>query len=273
MKIVAIISIRNNVEYLKILLEYLEQNRIHVILIDQESDDGSEKVYNSYMNMPVMDVVKTPFNGSFSLQKQLELKEQIRQSIKADWIIHHDSDEIMQSAVLHESLYDMIVKVDKEGYNIINFEEYVFIPEDHKVDYSQRNFIKEMKFYYCFAPAPLRLNRIFRNNSANNSLANGGHQIIGEEGLIYPRNMILRHYIGLSFSKLISKYKNRIFSSEEIEKGWHFNRLNIDWDKISIPDLDMLNFIPFDGINNSNAYKKHFWNWEKEEMEDPLGNI
>lgn len=263
MKIVAIISIRNNAEYLRVLLEYLSQNKIDVILIDQESDDGSEKIYNTYLNKPIVDVIRIPFTGSFSLQAQLELKEEIRQSIKADWIIHHDSDEIMESAQSSESLYEMISRIDHEGYNTINFEEYVFLPEDLRVDYSYRNFLKEMKFYYCFAPAPMRLNRIFKNSSNNNSLANGGHQMIGEEVRVYPQNMILRHYIGLSFRRLLDKYNNRIFSKEEIEKGWHFNRVNVEWENIGIPDLEMLNFIPIDGINNLNPYQSHFWNWNK----------
>ena len=266
MKVVAIISIRNNYEYLKVLLEYLKHENIQVVLIDEDSYDGSEKIYNRYKNGHVLDVIKIPFSGMFSLKDHLQLKDDIRKTIDADWIIHHDSDEVMQSSVKGESLFDMIVRIDKQGFNTINLEEYVFLPEDERIDYTNRNFLKEMKFYYCFAPIPLRLNRIFKNDTCDNSISSGGHQIVGSEVNISPENMVLRHYIGLSLTKLKSKYKNRIFPTEELDKGWHYNRVNVDWDNIKIPDLDLLNFIPIDGINNLTPYSNHFWDWNKDEF-------
>lgn len=265
MKVVAIISIRNNAEYLNTLLQNLANQNIRVIIIDQESNDGTSGILSKYLGDPIEQIIKEPFDGVFSLERQLKLKAKIKNSSDADWIIHHDSDEILQSNVKGESLFEMIKRVDSLGYNSINFNEFVFIPTDPSKDFSFENYIEKMRFYYFFSPSDGRLNRVFKNQKNINNINSGGHELSGEDVNRYPENMILRHYISLSWEMLKQKYKNRRFSEEETKIGWHHNRLEINWDLVEIPHLSTLMYEPISGITTDLPYSKHFWQWGDEE--------
>ncbi len=261
MKIVALITIRNEFHYIKYLLKYLRNQEIDVVIIDNDSSD-IDLVQSECKKLDnIIDIIHQPFEGEFSLKKQLLIKEEIAEDIGADWVIHHDADEIFQTLSPLESLKSMIIRVNNLGYNVINFDEFVFIPESDTVDYCDTNYISSMKYYYYFSPEEQRLMRAYKRNIKVSNIESGGHKLKGENLNIYSCSMILRHYISLSREMLVEKYKNRKFSKEEIDRGWHANRMKIDWDKVKMPQINMLNHLDRNGISKSRPYSKHFWDW------------
>ena len=132
--ICAIIAVRDEYQYLKILLPELARQAIDVAIVDNDSTDDSHQLYRQYRHHPVISVDRLPFRGAFSLSDQLEKKHEVCNRLGHDWIVHHDADEILEHRRASRTLRDAIEEADVLGYDIINFEEFVFLPrpgDDH----------------------------------------------------------------------------------------------------------------------------------------------
>lgn len=262
LSICAIICTRNEYPYLKYLLPYIQRQDIDVVIVDHGSTDQTIDYVQSKWNCPVIGLFKMPFEGSFSLSRQLQLKWKIQNLLQHHWVVHHDADEIMQHRN-GRSLREAIEEADREGYNVINFDEFVFLPKPNQ-DLEGRNYLREAKRYYYFATEPLRLQRVFKRSISTDNPKYNGHKIFDENSRIYPKNHTLRHYIGLSYQHLFDKYMHRNFDAEDIEKGWHRNRLNIDRKNLRLPNKH-----PYlQSLKNSSEILKrdtptklHFWEW------------
>jgi len=208
--ICAIIAVRNEAQYLRYLLPMLAEQDIDVVIIDNESTDESKALYELHKNRPVIEVVNQPYSGKFSLTDQLVLKKDIYGKLSHDWLVHHDADEIFQHKLPGHTFRNAIEEADANGYNVLNFEEFVFLPE-YGVDNFNTNHFTSLDKYYFFKPGENRLNRAWKRNAQIGDLIQGGHSLSGENLNIDPSNHILRHYIVKSEWHAINKYLNRSF--------------------------------------------------------------
>ena len=76
------------------------------------------------------------------------------------------------------TLCDAIHEADEAGYNVLNFDEFVFLPEPHS-DYSNTDYYTELLRYYFFEPKKNRLNRAWKRTSQLYYKASGGHRLQG----------------------------------------------------------------------------------------------
>ena len=258
-----IIAVRNEYPYLKTLLPFLAKQNIEVIIIDNDSNDGSAALFRQYKGYPIINVIRQPYRGYFSLTEQLELKYKIIKTLTHDWVVHQDADEILENRTKGLNLRDSIEIADLLGYNCINFEEFVFLPTMGR-DYSQQDYYREMKQYYFFEPSPKRLQRAFKVSSNLDNRAAAGHKLIGNVKC-YPESQTLRHYISLSQEKLFQTYTNRTFDPIDLKKGWHrrrtlMNTKNMTFSNVA-PRLLSTKHQKHE-LNRSKPYKVHFWQWE-----------
>ena len=263
LKICAIISCRNEGIYLQTLLPYLSRQNIDVFLIDNESSDGSLELYKIYMGNPIKAVKTLKYKGYFSLIDQLNFKQMSINSLEYDWFIHQDADEILENFNANFSIRNAIEEADYSGYNVLNFEEFVFLQNLSNLECV--NYLKNITNYYYFVPGENRLNRAWKNG-ANFSIAeSGGHRLIGSGQRIFPVNHVLRHYIVLSYEHAQKKYLNRKFDPVDLAMGWHYNRLNFSKENLIIPSLSVdhpyLKNLNKDGLSRSNPAPCHFWEW------------
>ena len=239
--IVALLGIRNEALYLENCLERLYQQGISTCIIDNNSTDNSLDIAKSFTNRGVIQIETLQFDGYFDLFKMLKYKEKLASEINANWFIHHDADEIREAPAKLGNLYQAIFAVDKQGYNAINFDEFVFIPTDDNERNEGKDFVKTMKHYYFFEPHPLRQIKAWKKTSSPiNLVDSGGHQVAFANRKIFPENFILRHYIGLSLSYLNSKYSTRVHSEEEVERGWHGWRAKFSEYRLNLPATENL---------------------------------
>jgi glycosyltransferase involved in cell wall biosynthesis len=272
LSICAIIAARNELHYLNILLPLLAEQRIDVIIVDNESTDGSSELYSGLMGKPIITVETLPYRGSFSLSEQLSAKQELCKTINHDWVIHHDADEIMEHHKPGLTLRDAIQEADRAGYNILNFEEFVFLPEPNS-NYFNRNYYAELLRYYFFEPKKNRLNRAWKRSSQLSNTTTGGHILKGSYLSVAPTNHILRHYIALSGHHAKEKYLGRDFDPKELAKRWHNNRLNFTKKNLLLPDknafLFRLNRYDSKDFCRTKPANKHFWQWNKQ----PIANL
>ena len=255
MRVIAVIMVRNGVEYAEKCISHLIENGIEVAIIDQSSDDGTYEVCQSFINDGVCKLQRISYPGYFSLKDQLLEKNKLMSQLQTDWLIHYDIDECLESPDPNLSLYESIKLEDSRGYNAINFNEFVFLPYDESISFY------DSSSYYFFEPFFPRLMRAWKKNSKLSGLESGGHLLKGSIKLS-PENHILKHYVFTSQQHALNKYKKRLFSKEEITKGWHRNRLKIESDKLIFPDRENLEVLmpskPYHFVT-SNPWEKHYW--------------
>lgn len=262
MKIVALLTFRNEELYLKRCIEHLIVQGIDICAIDNGSTDSSVEIAKSFLNKGVIRLEYLPFKGYYDWHECLKHKEKLASEINADWFIHHDADEIRQSPNPFKSLKECIKEVDRIGYNAINFDEFVFIPwkEDNGSIKAKYDYVKEMKYYYYFKKGDLRRVNAWKNLGIPiNLTSKGGHRVLFPGQKIYPQNFILRHYIALSEEHLVNKYSKRVYSSKEVEKfGWHKFRAYFSPNKVKIPSKKILKTYKYNNIwDKSNPLKYH----------------
>ncbi|MFL0671077.1 MAG: glycosyltransferase family 2 protein [Erythrobacter sp.] len=155
MKIQATICARNELIYLQHLLPYLAGEAIDVVLIDNESSDGTLEAVASGIFQNVVHVEHLPYKGFFDLSQQLQVKEKLSSICDADWVIHQDADEFLTSPSGWGGLRENIEQADAMGFNVVNFNELVMLPDNPEID----DFSTNNRLFYFFEPRPLRLMR------------------------------------------------------------------------------------------------------------------
>ena len=261
MKITAILCARNEFAYLQHVLPYLASEDIEVVLIDNDSTDGTLGAVSDGMFPNVVRLVSFPYNGYFDLSRQMEIKSLLAKSLISDWLIHQDADEILHAPTGWGGLRHHIEQADSFGFNVLNFNELVMLPADPAgVDILRNN-----SNYYFFEPRPMRLMRAWKRSACLENGRNGGHILEGKYVHVYPQRMIMKHFIVINQDHAYRKYLNRSFAATDLAKGWHGNRLNFTADNLRIPisgkhlqslasPLDVPERLP-------HSTNKHFWEW------------
>lgn len=262
--IVAIIGTRNEELYIEHSIRGFVSDGIEVILIDNDSSDNTRRIAESFLGKGLLSIHHLPWDGFFSLDAQLALKTEIIADVRHDWIIHADSDEWLQPPPGYETLYDAIQDVSSSGANAINFNEFVFVPQQDD-NFENTDFRKAMLAYYFFEPNRPRLVRAWRREIDASNAGSGGHLLEASGRLkIFSEDFILRHYIALSYDHSVSKYVGRRFNEDEMKRGWHFNRVNIsNADLILRPSGYLKTLHRWDDrrFDLSNPAPKHYWQW------------
>ena len=245
MRIVALLTVRNEERYIKRCLEHLHQEGIEVCLTDNGSTDKTLEIAKSFRKKNVIRIEHLPFKGSVELKAILLNSERLAKEIDADWYIHYDADEIKQAPKRFNTLKDAIIEVDMLGYNSINFDEFVFLPTVEDPDHEGKDYVKTMCNYYFFEPFPLRRINAWKNFHQKVDIAgSGGHKITFAKRKIFPESFILRHYIILSHAHAISKFCGRVYSEKEIvNEGWHIHRAKCRPNDLVLPKASELKTI------------------------------
>ncbi|MEH3118761.1 MAG: sulfotransferase [Methylorubrum populi] len=257
MRIVAIISARNEQLMLPRTLDHLHRQGIDVCIIDNESTDRTRAIAERFRDRGVFRIETLPYRGYFELTQQLQMKQRLAEEIEADWFIHQDADEILQAPEGFPDLRSAIATADAAGANAINFDEFVFAPCAGE-NFEDDDHVAKMRRYYFFEPVPNRLVRAWKKKALARQLtATGGHQEYGEHLKLFPENFILRHYIALSLGHLKSQYLGRVFCGRELEKGWHHNRVATTLDFARLPEPDQLHDLDRDGWRKDRKRIEH----------------
>ena len=224
MVVTAVLAIRNDEAYLANCLRHLVRNQISFVIIDNGSSDGSTEIFRRReFAANLIDVRPLPFLGVFSLSDQLQKKMAIINSLDADWVVHIDADEVMHSYRVGETLNQAFCRLDAEGWNAINFDEFVFLPIEH--DYvPDAPGDQPISHYYFFQPFAPRLMRAWKKASGLSLVTHAGHMLTGSDIKLAPENLALRHYIVRNQEHAFAKYTTRLFPADELARGWHNNR-------------------------------------------------
>jgi glycosyltransferase involved in cell wall biosynthesis len=254
-------TIRNEANYLPVVLQHLHEQGILVYLIDNDSTDNSLAIARRFEQKNILSIDRIPYNGVYEWERILMHKEEVAQSIEADWLIHLDADEILESPSDYPTLSEGMKAVDALGFNAINFDEFVFVPTNDEESFVGKKFIDEMKSYYFFEPS--KFHRVIawkKQNEPVNLRSSGGHQVMFAKRNIFASNFVLRHYIALSRECLVNKYAKRKYSSYEVNTlGWHRKRARFDPNNAYFSGFTDFCHLIDNQWDKSKPFKNHFF--------------
>lgn len=258
--ITAILCVRNEEGYLRACLERLVRQGIRLAVIDNTSDDGTAGIIDEY-SAHVLRREWMPWTGSMDLVGMLETVAAVAQTITHGWIIHQAPDEALDGEDATESLRDAIDRIDRTEANVINFNEFVFLPLEGE-SFAGRDYVSLGRHYYFHEPGPLRLMRAWRAGSGFSQM-DGGHRLSGQDLRLHGRNLPLRHYPFLDIEHARSKYSTRRFAERGLAMGWHFNRRDLAAEDMEFPERERLKTrTPGQPLDESEPWPRHYW-WER----------
>ncbi len=269
MDIVAVICIRDDQEYLDNCLNYLIGNNVSYAIIDNGlTEDSRALLEQPRFRKGLVSYSKLPFEGAFELQRQLEKKEEIIATLGADWVIHHDVDEIMHSYHPNETLSQAIERVHHDGCNVIAFDEFVFLPIEEEYQATNSG-LPSLNWYYFHQRRTPDLMRARKHGCGLTTLlpmtddGAGGHMLKGDIHLS-NESFALRHYIVRNRKHALKKYVSRRFSTVEVIYGWHGDRIGYPPEAYDFPSCNLLhrlNSPESREFDRSNPQKTHYWEW------------
>ncbi len=264
MKITAILAVRNERAYLYNCLSHLIDNGLDFILIDNGSTDGT---YELLQTAPFKDhmvgYIHQPYSGFFDWKGLMETRELAAKNCDADWVLFVSADEIMHSYVSDETLADAINRVAVTGADVIDFNEFVFLPLENNYVSDIRG-AQDLRHYYFYEPRKPRLMRARRRDLDVSHVNAGGHVLDGCDYQLASESFALRHYVFRDQDHAIEKYTTRVFSPDELKRGWHHNRHEKPAGVFTFPSKSELHKLSSQDerlLDRSKPLNLHYWEW------------
>jgi hypothetical protein len=206
-------------------------------------------------------LTRIPYNGCFELEPLLRAKMALVESVVSDWAMNICPDEILHANRAGTSLAAEVARLEEEGFNAVNFDEFVFLPVAEPWVDGLRDW-PAPRSYYFFAPSPLRQMRLWKKELGFSMVRHAGHRLEGDHLRPAPDSLVLRHYIFRNQEHAYEKYATRPFSPQELARGWHRNRYGIPATSYRFPAPETLEWLESPQsctFNRSAPRLKHYW--------------
>jgi hypothetical protein len=272
--VIALLATYNEERFITGCLEHLIGQGLSVYLIDNESSDRTVELATAYEGRGLLGIETMPRDGVYRWSSILRRKEELAASLDGDWYVHLDADEIRLAPRAGVTLADAFAEVDAQGYNVVNFAEFTFIPTREEPDHDRPDFQETMRWYYPYKTGtphglkawkrpPARTRRGLRWPKRSGDKAelawSGGHRIRFRGMRMYPESFPMRHYLFLSVPHAIEKYVERRYDSDEIRSGWHQWRARITPEALRLPPAAELREYEGDSkLDSSDPRMEHY---------------
>jgi Sulfotransferase family/Glycosyl transferase family 2 len=236
LQIEALIAVRNGAKTLERVLDHLAANSIRTHVLDCGSTDATLKIVDAHRENPVSSVTRLPFDGVIRWIPRLQWKAKVCSSSSADWIIHLDADEILESPRAGESLRAFVERIDSLRFDVIDGEDFVFVPTSVDEEHD-RDFIESMRRYY-FLSTPQRFSYRMARRSAGSpnwiaTLSSGGKLL---DQKLAAEKVRVRRYLGVSRAHLQSQFLSPVFDANELLHGAHRDRVPTSEQFVELPE-------------------------------------
>jgi len=258
-RVVAILQTYNEQRFIGGCLDHLAEHGIAAYLIDNESTDETLAIAERRLTGNLLGIESLRRDGNYELQRQLARKEELAQSLDADWLIHLDADERRVPSQPRRSLSQAIAEVDEAGFNAVNFLEFAFVPTREAPDHDHPDYERTMRSYYPYLPRfPHRLNAWKRQDGPIELNHSGGHRVRFPGLRMAPESMYMRHYLFLSVPHAARKFGPQRYDRSEVAFGWHGWRARLEPEMIKLPsEHDLRRYEADDLLDPSEPRERH----------------
>jgi len=251
--VLAIITTYNEADIIEQVLDFLLAGRVRVHVIDNWSTDGTEALVGRYARPGVLSVERFPAEGPspyFDLRTMMRRVSDVAHGSGADWVIHHDADEVHVSPWPAVSLRDALWAVERWGFNCIDHTAVEFRPVDER--WQPKDDLLSSFDWFEFGPDPghFTLYKAWKPQPQLVSNAeSGGHSVEFPGRRVFPYKFPTRHYSIRSTAQARKKLfvdRRPRWSPEEKAMGWHVHYDGFDetstflWDKSQLYRWDTI---------------------------------
>jgi glycosyltransferase involved in cell wall biosynthesis len=257
--VVALLSAYNEEQFAAGCIEHLIGEGLAVYVVDDGSTDATGEIVRSYLGSGVIGLERRERGEHVELEALLQRKEELAMTLYADWFLSCDFDEIRTSPWPGVTLREAVARVDGEGYNAVNFQEFTFVPTREERNHDHPRFRETMRSYYPFAPFfPHRLMLWKKQEERVDLVWSGGHKVRFPGLRLYPQSFIMKHYLFLSPEHAQRKYGWRVHPEAALARGWHGWREGYSADTLDLPYASELRLYVDDShLDASSPWKEH----------------
>jgi len=222
-RVVAIVAAYNEADIIEQTTRDLIEQGVDVYLLDNGSTDGTADRIRHLVGRGVLAIEQMSSDAStFRLSDILRRKEQLAETLDADWFINHDADELREAPWAGVTLAEALEQVGRD-WNAVDFAVLNFWPTDdafHPGDDLRHRFQ-----YFELAQGWDKLQiRCWKKRPGVELVSTGGHEAKFDGQRVFPVRFLLRHYPIRSQAhgeRKIFIDRTPRFAKTERELGWH----------------------------------------------------
>ena len=225
-KACAILATYNEADIIEESVKKLIAGGVEVFVIDNGSTDRTAEILAPLVGRGVVDIRTVKFHEDgreiYDWTSILRMKETLSKELGFDWFLHVDADEIRYSPWPHLTLCEGLDRVDRSGYNLVNFKLFNFrLTQDIA---ASGDYERDMPDYSAGEYFNQYQVKAWKAHPDIDIVGYGGHIARRPDAKIYPVRFIHKHYPVRSLEhgrrKILQERKQR-FSSAEKQRGWH----------------------------------------------------
>ncbi|MDA8296360.1 MAG: glycosyltransferase family 2 protein [Actinomycetota bacterium] len=229
-RVLAIVTTFNEADIVGPLLDRLLEDGIFVHAIDNWSSDGTLEQIEARARTGRLSLERFPSDGPspyFELRALLARVQEYAHHSGADWVIHHDADEIRQSPWPGVSLRHALFAVDRFGFNCIDHTVLNFMPVDN--DFVEGGDLERHFRFFEFGDVASHFleQKAWKPQRELVEIAStGGHEAAFSGRRVFPYKFLLRHYPIRSQQhgeRKIFRERQGRFHPGERARGWHIH--------------------------------------------------
>ncbi len=232
-RIIGFIFCYNEADIIGETLQFYETLGIPVVFVDNGSTDGTAEIARGKLHSEVLEYVRLE-TAEYDLKDLLNVCLATVERQSPAWIMHIDADHLYEPGQGFASFAAHVDDAERRGYNVIDFEEYVFLPAT--TDASNIESVYERIKHYAYripgiAKRPSSYGprilqpRLYKYQPGMDISEDGAHTIFyaGDVMKIHPVKGVLRHYMFRSVEHARRKLEQRRarYSRAGRARGWH----------------------------------------------------
>jgi len=262
MKIIGMIPVYNEEDIIGNVIEHLLSQGIELVILDNGSTDKSHEICSKFLNRGVLSL-ETIQTEKFQFDLLAQKLYGTACSFRAEWVLLNAADEFLEPRSSDLTLRQAIEREDRNGYNIIQFDNFEFLPTEKDTWTNGLDVRRQIKHYTWNDDLQFRSWKTYPDVKVTGT---AGHYPIFPEGIKYKvaRNKyVLRHYRIRSYEQGSRKvFTDRMprYLPEEKERGRHVHYNNFQPDP-SYFIIDSRNLNEYKDDDRWITRKTFDWTW------------